>query len=175
MQGAVALWSTAEFVRLRKRKTFLLNLDFYHAYDRVCLSFVDRVLAAMGFGDGFRGVVATLHRGATASFLLHRITPEVPITFSIRQGDPIAMLLYNIQLQPYLLRLEDFLPGVVFPDFEEKVEAYVDDVVAVGEHEEDLITIDVITRQFVATSGAILNRSHKTAILGLGGWTGRRE
>jgi hypothetical protein len=153
-------------------------LSFYVmslAYDRVCLANVDRVLAAMGFGDVFRGVVATLHRGATASFLLHRIILEAPITLSLRQGDPIAMLLYNIQLQPYLLRLEDFLPGVAFLDFEEKVEAYVDYVVVVGEDEEDLIIIDIITRQFEAMSGVILNRSHKTAILGLGGWAGRKE
>jgi hypothetical protein len=43
------------------------------------------------------------------------------------------MLLYNIQLQYFLLRLEDVLPGVCFLDFEEQVEAYVDDVVAVLE------------------------------------------
>jgi hypothetical protein len=113
------------------------------------LAYVDRVLAAMGFGDIFRGVVARLHREATASFLLHCITPAVLITFAIRQGDSIAMLLYNIQLQPYFLRLEKVLPGVAFPDFEE--------------------------RQFEDISGAILNRLHETAILGLGGWAGRRE
>jgi hypothetical protein len=121
------------------------------------------------------GVVATLHRGATASFLLDRVTREVPISFSIRQGDPIAMLLFNIQLQPFLLRLEDILPGVAFPDFEERVEAYVDDVVVVGEDEADLLIINVISRQFEAISGAILNCTHKTAILGLGGWAGRKN
>jgi hypothetical protein len=100
MQGAICLWSTAEFVRQRKRNRFLMNLDFYHAYDRVCLPYVDKVLEAVGFGSVFREVVATLHRGATASFLLHRFSRAFPITFSVRQGDPIAMLLYNIQLQP---------------------------------------------------------------------------
>ncbi len=54
------------------------------------------------------------------------------------------MLLFNIQLQLFLLRLEDILPGVAFPDFEERVEAYVDDVVVVGEDEADLLIIDVI-------------------------------
>jgi hypothetical protein len=145
----------------------MLNLDFYHAYDRVCLPYVDKVLERMGFGQLFRGVVATLHRGATASFLLHHVTPAVPITFS-------AMLVYVIQVQPFLLRLEEVLPGVAFPDFEERVEAYVDDVVVVGEDENDLLIVDAICRQFEAISGAILNRSHKTAILGLGGWASRK-
>jgi hypothetical protein len=174
MQGAISLWSTAEFMRQRKRRGFLLNLDFYHAYDRVCLPYVDRVLGAMGFGETFRGVVATLHRAATASFLLDRVTREVPISFSIRQGDPITMLLFNIQLQPFLLWLEEVLPEVAFPDFEERVEANVDDVVVVGKDEGDLLIVDIICRQFEAISGAILNRMHKTAILGLGGWAGRK-
>ncbi len=56
----------------------------------------------------------------------------VPIIFSISQWDPIAMLLYKIQLQPFLRWLEDFWPGVYFPHFEERVEAYVDDVVVIG-------------------------------------------
>ncbi len=149
-----------------------MNLNFYHAYDRVCLLYVGRVLEAMGFGVVFRGVVSTLHRGAPASFLLHRISRVVPITFSVHQGDPIAMLLYNIRLQPFLLKLEDLLPGVSFLDFEEMVEAYGDDVVAVGEDETDLLIIDSICRQFEEASGAILNRSHNTAVLGLGGWAG---
>jgi hypothetical protein len=88
----------------------------------------------MGLGHIFRDVVATLHRGASAPFLLHRVTRAVPITFSVRQGDPIAMLFYNIQLQSFLLRLEDLLPAVSFPDFK----AYVDDMVVVGENKTDL-------------------------------------
>ncbi len=51
MQGAISLWSTAEFIHQRKRRGFMLNLDFYHAYDRVCLPYVDKVLERMGFGQ----------------------------------------------------------------------------------------------------------------------------
>ncbi len=46
----------------------------------------------------------------------------------------------------------------------------MDDVVDMGEDESDLLIIDTICRQFEEMSGAILNRSHKTAILSLGGW-----
>ncbi len=59
-----------------------------------------------------------------------------------------------------------------FPDFEERVEAYVDDVVAVGEDGNDLVIINVVCRQFEVMSGAILNRSHKAVVFGLGAWTG---
>ncbi len=52
---------------------------------------------------------------------------------------------------------------MAIPDFEERVEAYMDDVVAVGEDDNDLIIIDVICRQFepcfiiIIMSGVILN------------------
>ncbi len=29
-------------------------------------------------------------------------------------GRPLAVLICNVQLQPFLIRLEDFLPGVAF-------------------------------------------------------------
>ncbi len=48
-------------VQQRKITGFLINLDFYHVYDRVCLSYVDRVLEAMAFGPDYREVVPTLH------------------------------------------------------------------------------------------------------------------
>jgi hypothetical protein len=99
----------------------------------------------------------------------------VLITFSMCQGDPIAMLLYNIQLQPFILRLEDELPEVSFPDFEKRAEAYVDDVVAVGEDKTDLLIINSICRQFKLVSGAIINRFHNAAFLELGGWAGRER
>jgi hypothetical protein len=77
------------------------------------------------------------------------------------------MLLHNIQLQPFSLRLEDELPEVSFLDFEKRVEAYVDDVVAVGEDKTDLLIIDSICKQF-----KLVSRSHNAAFLGLGGWAG---
>ncbi len=99
----------------------MMSLDFYHAYDRVCLPYMDKVLEAMGFGHK----VTTFHRGANASFLLHWVSRAVAITFSVHQGEPIAMLIYIIQLQPFFLRLEDVLLSVSFPDFEERVDVYV--------------------------------------------------
>jgi hypothetical protein len=54
----------------------------------------------MGFGQVFRGWIATLHREAAASFLLHEVSPVLAILFSIHQGDPLAALLLVIHLEP---------------------------------------------------------------------------
>jgi hypothetical protein len=67
MQGAISLWSIAKFIRQCKRRGFMMNLDFHHANNRVCLPYVDRILEAMGFGLIFRGVVAILHRRPSSS------------------------------------------------------------------------------------------------------------
>jgi hypothetical protein len=169
MLGAISLWSRAEFIR--QRKGFLMTLDIYRAYDRVCLSNVHKVLDTMGFGNILREVVATLIRGATASFLLHQITLALSITFSVRQGE----LLHILQLQPFLFQLEDALPRLCLPDFEERVEPmwmtwwWWENIKGLLYHR------CRCRRQYEAVSGAILNRSHKTVVSGLGGWAGRRE
>jgi hypothetical protein len=92
MQGAISLLSTAEFVQQRKRRGLMLNLDVYHAYDRVCLPYIDRVLAALGFGTIFREMVLPLHGGASASFLFYCIMLGQCPSVSQCQGQ-IAMLL----------------------------------------------------------------------------------
>ena len=120
-------------------------------------------------------MVATLHDGATATFLLQTLSREIPVEFSVRQGDPLAALLFNIQMEPFLSVLHRLLPGLPVGDILELVEAYMDDVDAMGERLEDIIAIDGVTRRFEALSGQILNRNRKSAILGLGAWAGRQD
>ena len=173
--GCTALILAVEACHVGRRPGFIFNLDFFHAFDRVCIPYVDLVLEAMGFGDTFRAAVRTLHSGATAVFLLQRLSREVPVEFSIRQGDPLASLLYNIQLEPYLFALHHLLEGLTIGDIKELLEAYMDDVDAVGESEADILLIDAVTRKFERLSGQILNRNRKSAILGLGTWAGRQD
>jgi hypothetical protein len=65
-----------------------------------------------GFGLIFTGWVAKLHRDASASFLLHGVSLALAILFSIRQGDPLAALLFIIYTEPFLVRLEAVLVGL---------------------------------------------------------------
>ncbi len=50
---------------------------------------------------------------------------------------------------------------------------YVDDANGLGRDLKDLAIMDTITRDFERASGAILNRSRKSNIMGLGIWAGR--
>ena len=173
--GILAILSTAEELRRRREPGFLLNIDLFHAYDRVCMPFLDKVLARLGFGGQFRSWVATLHSGASATFLLGRHSKPLSILFSVRQGDPLAMLLFIIQIELLLSTLFNRLPSISFGAAMESVFAYVDDVDIIAQSEEDLLLANTICSQFEAMSRAIVNRNRKLAILGLGTWAGRQS
>ncbi len=173
--GAASVLSAAAYLHQHQLPGFLVSLDFYHAYDRICLQWVDLVLEAMGFGETVRGWVAALHRDNTAAFMLHGLSPAIPVTFSFRQGDPLAQILYIIQEEPLLIRLQNSLHGLRFGGIREASLGYVDDVAAISSREEDLLVLDSIVADYEAASGAILNRNKKSVILGLGAWEGRQD
>ena len=47
-----------------------------------------------------------MHEDAAATFMLRDLSTELRLLFSIRQGDPLAMILFVIHIEPYLARLE---------------------------------------------------------------------
>ncbi len=173
--GAASILSAIEHLHRFNQPGFLLSLDFFHAYDRVCLEWVDRVLEAMGFGRTFRGWVATLHRDASASFLLHSVSPALALLFSIRQGDPVSSLLFVLSIEPFLVQLEANLHGLYVGMVREASLGYMDDVATLGTMLDDLLRVDAICQDFEAASGAILNRNRKTVLLGLGSWKDRED
>ena len=143
-------------------------------------------MKAMKFPVKFINWILLLHKGATTCFLLNFTTASIPITFSVRQGDPVAMCLYLIFIEPLLLRLHKECPGVILKGrllenmkaplvegVEEELEGYVDDVEALCSSDNDFLIIDRIVGEFESVSGAILNRSTKSVVLGLGGWKNR--
>ena len=187
--SAVNLISTVESVsRQLKGKGAIMSLDLFKAYDRVNLRFLERVLEAMGLPETFISWVLLLHEGATSRLLLDFITDPIDLTFSVRQGDPIAMILFLLYVEPLMLRLEEGTTGVAMASrqvrdlqaseiisFYEKIEGYVDDIQVVCGSLEDIIAADNIVRRFENVSGAILNRSTKSMIMGLGEWVGRTQ
>ena len=171
----------------KKRKGCLMSLDFYKAYDRVVLDYLLRVMTKMKFSATFRNWIKMLHNGAQTKFILTRLTEAINVNFSIRQGDPLAMLLYILYVEPLLLYLERNLKGMNILDsaavagnplnygISEKLEAFCDDVNILTEHLSDIIKVDQIVSEFEIISGAILSRSKKCKIIGFGQWKQRKN
>ena len=71
LTGAHEMMAVISYLDQHPRmKAALLNLDFWKAFDRVFVSFLEKVVKAMGFLKKFINWVAMCHKGATTRFLL---------------------------------------------------------------------------------------------------------
>merc|ERR1711872_651088 len=113
-------------VKQRKSEACLITLDFFKAYDRVLLDFLIKVMKRMNFSDKFTDWIRMLHDGASTRMILTRLTRAIQLRFSIRQGDPLAMLLYILYVEPLLWTLEKKITGLRVEGIEQKLEAYCD-------------------------------------------------
>ena len=139
------------------------------AFDRVYVEFLIQVMERMGFGYTFLDWIRMLHRSNKACFILKdRLTDAFRIIFSVRQGDPIAMILFVIFLEPLLLRIGQLLPGVWVGGARITHETFADDISGLFRSEADLFSLMEVMTRFESISGALVNPS-KCWALGLGG------
>ena len=131
------------------------------------------VMKKMNFSTKFCNWVKMLHAGAKTRFILQSLTRLVSLSFSIRQGDPLAMILYIIYIEPLLLYLERKLVGLRIGNMVQCVEPYCDDVNVLTNNVSDFLVLDGAVRKFEVISGAILSRDKKCKVLGLGSWANR--
>ena len=98
------------------------------------------------------------------------------------------MLLYIIYIESLLIQLGKSLNGfkleapmtgapkhILFEATSEAMESFVDDNEIVITSDSDFHIVDKLIEDFECVSGAILNRSEKTKIMGLGEWRNREK
>ena len=129
----------------------------------------------MNFGDLFTDWISMMHRGAKTRFILNGLTRAIEVLFSIRQGDPLAMLLYILYIEPLLIALEKKMVGLKVVSIEQKLEAYCDDVNLLTNNLEDFSIISGVISEFEAVSGAILSRDKKCKVVGFGNWVDKQD
>ena len=176
--GVSNILSSIAIIKEQKTSGCLINLDFFKAYDCVYLGFLLKVLDKMNFGTTFVSWVKMLHEGASTSFILLSLTTAIEVCFSIRQGDPLAMLLYVIYLEPLLVNLERVLSGLQLRRpllGSGPLDAYCDDLNIMTNNLADFPKIDNEVRKFEMYSGAILSRSRKSKVIGFGKWSRKED
>ena len=162
-------------VKQMKSQACVLTLDFFKAYDRVLVDFLIKVMEKMNFGVKFTSWILMLHEGATTRLILTRLTRAIQLRFSIRQGDPLAMLLYIVYIEPLLWTLERKINGLRVKNFVQKLEAYCDDVNITTEKLEDFEVVSNVVKRFEKVSGAILSRNKKCKVIGFGKWASKSD
>ena len=193
--GASNIMSVVQYIEKYGGKAAIVSYDLHKAYDRVSLGFLYKVMEKMNFGAKFISWIKMFHTGATTCLILNFLTNPIDLLISVRQGDPLAMLLFEIYMEPLLINISRSIRGTFFVgervhetqwqghwrgDLGEscantKEQAYVDDVNICIQDENDLVIVDGIFRKFEDMSGAILSRSSKTKIMGLGEWEGKQN
>ena len=168
--GVSNILSCIQYIKQKKLGASLISLDFFKAYDRVLIDFLILVMKEMNFSDKFCNWIKMLHRGAKTKCILQWLTDAINVSFSIRQGDPIAMLLFIIYIEPLLLYLERAVVGLKLSGFPQSIDAYCDDVNVMTVSLSDFLAVDLAVRKFEAISGAILSRSKKSKVIGFGTW-----
>ena len=171
--GVNNILSSVMFIKERKLGAFLLSLDFFKAYDRVLVDYLVIVMKKMNFSKKFCSWIKMLHLDARTRFILGSLTRSIRVSFSIRQGDPLSMLLYIVYIEPLLIYIEQKFSGLSIASIQPGLDAYCDDVNVMSNKEEDLMVVDEAVRKFESFSGAILSRNKKCQVMGLGSWEDR--
>ena len=102
----------------------------------------------MNFGARFCSWINMLHKDAQTRFLLCTLTDSIDVTFFIRQGDPISMILFIIFIEPFLRFLEKNLAGLHVCGIHQVVEAFCDDVNVFTNNDDDLRKVDMAVTKF---------------------------
>ena len=96
------------------------------------------------------------------------------------------MILFIVYIEPLFIRFERVTTGYALKApilggprnvnsvaVRENLEGFVDDAKVVLINDEEFIIVNATVAMFEAVSGAILNRSNKSKVMGLGVWKGR--
>ena len=92
---------TIDFHQHSQQPGVLLFLDFEKAFDRLDRPWMERCMAAVGFGAGAQRWVSLLHAGTTARVAFNGWhTARFPVQPGVFQGSPLSPLLIVLAVQP---------------------------------------------------------------------------
>jgi hypothetical protein len=142
---------------LSNKKVQPLLLDFEKAYDRVSHKWLFHILKHINLPSPLLRVLRYTHKHSSSSLIINnRLSPTFLTASGIRQGDPIAPILFNFTLEPLLLALES---SSLF------TQAHADDTaLCLSSHISANNALNIITK-FEQSSGAHLNHNKSVLIV----------
>ncbi|KAL3693334.1 hypothetical protein R1sor_006985 [Riccia sorocarpa] len=161
-----------EWAETMGQKSIFLKLDFVKAYDRVIHSYLWSVLDTLGFGSHFITLLHGLVENATSVVHINGgFTREINLDRGVRQGCPIAPMLFTLSTQPLmeLLRVEQVkgqLQGLEAGNGHQVLEAlFADDTGLLLQAEaENWEKATEVINKFEIMSGARLNVSKSLVV-----------
>jgi hypothetical protein len=105
-----------EWAEETKTPILFLKLDFEKAFDRVNFDYLWQTMERMGLGGKFLQLVKGLVIGTKARVRVNGLyTEEISIERGVRQGDPLAPLLFAISTQPLIAYIDHQIANKTVP------------------------------------------------------------
>lgn len=175
LDNVLALWMAQDAAKINKSTGLFVKLDFEKAYDRLEHDYLWDTMGKCRLGSKFVQLVKGLTLGAsTAVHLNGAKTFRFPVGRGVRQGCPLAPLLFALATQPLMTemkhnyqigKLKGFKIGeCVFLDYS----LFADDMgVFIDNSLQTFLELRAVLAKYEKSSGARLNLS-KSSILLLG-------
>ena len=149
--------------QLRNRGV-LLMVDFSKAYDSLIRSYLWETLKWAGFPDQIIRLISMTYTKTTAKFLINGFSSgNFPVTSGIRQGCPLAPLLFIIAMETIMtkIRKDNGIRGITFRVEGKKIElrttGFVDDLCIFLSRSKQLPTALALLKAFGRLSGLKIN------------------
>ena len=172
LDAIISLWEGMEHVNNIELDILFFKIDFDKAYDRVEWDFILQSLHDMGFGKNFiKGVHCLLGNARTLVSLNGSLSPAITLRRSIRQGCPLAPLLFVIVADALGWLIQDSLSaglikGVPVPGITKHLclQQFADDTNSFIRNEQESVDNFLDCLQiFCTASGSVINHS-KTGV-----------
>ncbi|GJR04359.1 RNA-directed DNA polymerase, eukaryota, partial [Tanacetum coccineum] len=175
LDGPFILNEVLAWCRSKRKQALVFKVDFAKAYDSVRWDFLLDVLHAFGFGSRWCKWIRGIFSSNMASILVNGSpTNEFPICCGLKQGDPLAPLLFILIMESLHFSVSRAVSDGVFKGLhlQDSVSLshlfYADDAVFIGEWSEgNLDNLIKILKCFHLASGLRIN-VNKSQILGVG-------
>jgi hypothetical protein len=162
VDGVVVVNEVIDFAKKAGKECLILKVDFEKAYDSVEWSFLEYMLQRFGFGQKWRAWMRACVCAGNMSVLVNGCpTSEINIKCGLKQGDPLAPLLFLLAaeglglLMRRAVEVDRFKPFLVGrEEVSVSILQYADDTLCIGEASiENLWTLKALLRGFEMVSG----------------------
>lgn len=148
----------------------IVGLDFQKAFDRVDREIIYRTLERFGFPIRFQNWIKILYEHSVSVFKINgQNADEIYLERGIKQGCPLAALLYIVYIEPFVLKIKKLLEGIRIGSTNIKMSCFIDDIHTFIQNESELVKLDKLIKFFHKNTNSQINLS-KSTIMGLGKW-----
>ncbi|GJT70370.1 cysteine-rich receptor-like protein kinase [Tanacetum coccineum] len=115
LDGSLIANEAFDFLKKKKKRAFLLKIDFEKAYDSVNWKFITDTMGQIGFGDKWCKWVEVCLNSATVLVLVNGSpTNEFIMERGVRQGDPLSPFLFLVAAEGLNVTLNEAVSKGIF-------------------------------------------------------------